>query len=200
MRNNSRLRGFTLIELLICLLIGGILVAVLFSGFNTAMDHAKHAKCVANLRAIAAGTLSYASERNGRIWTRAEIGYSAFRMYEDPIGVPQLLKDYVPNSNVWICPAGRSTLKIFGNNYSWSTASAYDTKPIIVAETLWRTLLFNDAYQYSLPSMYNAAEPTNGGPPGVGKKDYWYFPHANRKKINWAFADGHVISGESAAQ
>lgn len=117
----------------------------------------------------------------------------------DPLGAPELLKEYVPNKKVWMCPAGRSTLKIFENNYAWTSAGQFDTKPYALAGTLTKTVIYWDAYNYSLPSMHGAFEPPAGGPPSL-KVQFQYKPHKGKQHVNWAFADGHVISGATAAQ
>lgn len=196
-----KIKGMTLVELLVAMGVALFLCSMVGVGYRVAVDRSRSIQCLANLRTIVAGTLSFAVERNGMLWTREDVGFSAFRMADDPLGLPQLLQDYLPNKKVWLCPDARPALTKFGNTYTWTVSSQFDTKPIFTVNSQMKTLLFWDAYNYSLPSMYNASEPDNGGKfPKALKKEFWRHPHSKRKKSNWAFSDGHIISGETAAQ
>ncbi len=64
-RHQNSLRGFTLVELLVVIGIIAILVAVSFPALNSALSHARTAKCSANLRNISAAMISFASDNNG---------------------------------------------------------------------------------------------------------------------------------------
>lgn len=57
-------RGFTIIELLVVIGIIGVLAGVLMSSFSGGTESARAAKCLANMRNLAQGAISYASDRN----------------------------------------------------------------------------------------------------------------------------------------
>lgn len=59
--------GFTLVELLVVIAIVGVLVALIFPTLRGSLTGAKRAKLISNMRGIAAGVHSYASENNGRL-------------------------------------------------------------------------------------------------------------------------------------
>ncbi len=165
-----------------------------FTGLNSMLDRAKTVKCATNLRLIGAGALAFASDRDGYLWSREEIGYSRYRMVDDPLSPAQLMKDYLPDKRVWLCPNGRSSQKKFGNNYMWA-ASEFALKPIFnYAPNPSIFPLFWDAYQYSLPSMFGAGEVSatgSMGPASLASK-YQVKPHHNKTKANWLYLDGHV--------
>ena len=64
--------GFTLIELLVVLVLVGILAALIMSGLSWSQRTAEGAKCVATLRAISGGLMSYTAE-NG--WNLQNFGH-----------------------------------------------------------------------------------------------------------------------------
>jgi len=186
-----RIRAFTLIELLVVITLIGILAFSVVGWTSTLKDGGDTVKCLANLRTITAGTLTWANDRNGMIWSREELGYSRYRMTNDPLGVPELIKDYVPNQNVWLCPAGRPSVRKFGNNYAWLPSASYDTQPIISIRDASETTLYYDGYIYSLPTLFGAHESPNMGPSAL-KAKFQVKPHGKNEKVNWAYMDGHI--------
>lgn len=194
------LKGFTLIELLAALVVTAILIGVGFSSYRGLVDKAKQTRCAGNLRTIIGGTLLWIADNDGKLWSGEQAGNSVYRMIDDPLGIPYLLREYVPRK-AWLCPAGRSTLTRFGNNYVWTSANFNDGY-ILSREKPRNVILFWDAYDYSLPSMYDVAEPVGNGryPQNLKSQRTHYRPHKNRTVNNWAAADGHVFSGATAAQ
>lgn len=192
--------GFTLVELVVVASVVLVLGASLYGGFTKWQDQARNVQCIANLRSLATGALNWASERNGRLWTREQLGYSYYRQKGDPYGLPEILKDYVPNERVWWCPAGRPATKIFGNSYVMNAAKALEEESIYTMNTK-RTLLFWDNYIYTLPSVFNRVDSQAPlmGPKSPGTR-YQRKPHAGLASVNWVFLDGHVVSGPTAAQ
>lgn len=165
-----------------------------FTGLNSMLDRAKTVKCAANLRTIGAGTIAWAVDRSGYLWSREEFGYSKYRMVDDPLSPSELMKDYLPDKRVWQCPAGRSSQKKFGNNYTWSLATQYEKATIYTVSNPHITLVFWDAYQFSLPSMFGAGEVSATGATGPAtlSSRYQVKPHHNKTKVNWLYLDGHV--------
>lgn len=194
-----RTSGFTVFELLVALGVTVTLLGIGFTSYRKLIDRAKETQCVGNLRTILSGTLTWIADNNGKLWSADQVGNSVFRMVDDPLGMPYLLQDYVPKK-AWLCPAGRSNLTQFGNNYVWTSASFKDGN-ILTNGTPRLVVLYWDAYDYSLPSMYNAPEPTGDGrfPKALNSKLHQR-PHRSRTVCNWACADGHIFSGATAKQ
>lgn len=187
----GRKQAFSLVEILVT---GGVVVALvtmLFPAIGRSIDRAHHAHCVSNLRTLAVGATSFATDRNGYFWTREEVGYSRYRSFEDPLSVCQLLTEYVPNKDVWWCKAGRPTLKKFKNNYAWAISAALDTSSMLVMNPR-TTILFWDNYSYTQPSIFNVRDGGVSGPPAASPA-YRHLPHINRKECNQVYMDGHVV-------
>ena len=60
----ERCAGFTLVEILVVIAIIALLAAVSIVGLTTAIHSANRAKCLANLRSIGAGILTYGNDNN----------------------------------------------------------------------------------------------------------------------------------------
>ncbi len=57
--------GFTLIELLVVIAIVALLLAILLPGLSAAREQAKQTRCAANLKSLATGATTYATENRG---------------------------------------------------------------------------------------------------------------------------------------
>lgn len=189
---HRRHRGFTLLELLVCIAVIGILASLIGTWMLRALDEGKRVKCVSNLRGIIAGSINWATERNGMLWSKKDLGYSKYRMAQDPLGPPQFLKPYVP-VEMWKCPAGRKILNDYGNHYTWTVATQFETSPIQAISEPALTLIVWDAFNFVVPSMYNVVDKYRGDD-GAGPKTSSdrYYPHAGNKKANYGYLDGHV--------
>lgn len=200
--NSRKVAGFSLVEILVAVAIIGCLALMVGGWYGNALDRANNAKCTGNVRAIVLGALNFAMDRDGKLWSRSEVGYSKYRMADDPLGLPQLLKEYV-SKNAWLCPAGRKSLRKFGNNYTWNATVSFEKDNVNTLGSL--ALVVWDTYAYSLPSMFNASDDFKGdgssatGPQTLNSK-YHLKPHFRNTAANWGRSDGSVVSGATAAQ
>jgi len=192
-------RAFTLIELIVTVSIVGILALLLSTWYAKIRDRSRTAACAANLRTIVAGTLSWVNERNGMLWSREEIGYSKYRQVSDEFGPPKLLEEYVP-IRAWLCPGMPKDMRKFGNGYTWTIAEQFETTPVPTVTSAMKTLLYFDAYSYSLPSLINRSELSTGSWPTALPSKYQVKWHRGYTSANWAFLDGHVVTGPTASQ
>jgi prepilin-type N-terminal cleavage/methylation domain-containing protein len=62
MRRHCASRGFTLIELLVVVVIIALLISILLPSLQGAREQGKRAKCLANMKSIAQGSVAYGSE------------------------------------------------------------------------------------------------------------------------------------------
>lgn len=188
----GRSHGFSAVEILVGVAIVSVLGSLVSWGLRSAIERAHEARNIGNLRSIAAGIHAFAAERNGYLWTRQEIGNSSFRGTGDPLGLPHLLRAYLPENNVWLNPAGRPSLRQFGNNYAWSRAENLTTQPVYGgALRASKTILLWDNHTMTLPSVSGVAEPSTGGP-RAAPAHFRRFPHRNGTALGWLYLDGHV--------
>lgn len=83
--------GFSLIEILVVVALCAILTFSLIGWSSATKDKVNTITCTSNLRTIMVGTLAWANDRNGMMWSREELGYSRYRMTNDPLGVPEMI-------------------------------------------------------------------------------------------------------------
>ena len=67
MRSSCHTTGFTLIELIVVVAIISLLIAILMPALRQAREQARRAACASNLRQVAAGAVSYATQNRGRM-------------------------------------------------------------------------------------------------------------------------------------
>ena len=72
---NRRIAGFTLTEVLIVIVIIAVLAVVALTMTRRAMDSARSANCVSNLRDLGAAALNYTSENNGSLPPICQLDY-----------------------------------------------------------------------------------------------------------------------------
>ncbi|MGC3960049.1 MAG: prepilin-type N-terminal cleavage/methylation domain-containing protein [Verrucomicrobiota bacterium] len=187
--------GFTLIELLVVIAIIAILAALLLPVLAKAKDSAHRINCQSNLRQLGVVYHLYNEDYNSKLPTSEMLGKSNYRYSTDTNSLPYFFQSYCPTNRVWMCPAGRNVLTN-GVNYAWSRAQN------VVGEAgsqsaflkMSQTFVVWDNYCYTQPSVYNIPEFTSGPP--TASKVNWYFPHNNKKRINWLYLDGHTENRE----
>ena len=118
----TRRRGFTLIELLVVVAIIAILAALLLPALARAKDSARRVVCISNLRQVGYVYHLYTQDYNNRLPSDDMLGKSNYRAVTDPFGLPSFFGGYVPTNRVWLCPVGRKSLDVYGDNYAWSRA------------------------------------------------------------------------------
>jgi len=116
---HSRRSGFTLIELLTVIAILAILAALLFPLAKNAMEGARSAKCIGDLRQIGGAVISYAAENQGFapppvIWSPAPTKFWAELLTEG---------DYLPavktgRNTILNCPSYPAT--VVGTDYQFA--------------------------------------------------------------------------------
>lgn len=72
---NRQAAGFTLTEILVVILIIAVLAVVALTATRRAMDSARSANCVSNLRDLGAAALSYTSDNNGSLPPLCQLDY-----------------------------------------------------------------------------------------------------------------------------
>jgi prepilin-type N-terminal cleavage/methylation domain-containing protein/prepilin-type processing-associated H-X9-DG protein len=72
---NNRVAGFTLTEVLVVIAIIAVLAFVTMTMVKRAMDNARSASCVSNLRDLGAAALNYTSENNGCLPPLCQLDY-----------------------------------------------------------------------------------------------------------------------------
>ena len=194
--NNIRLifgNAFGMTEALVMVSITGVLALLLLPMVSKVFESAKAAKCASNLRQIGIAFHAMAQERDGRLYSREEIGNSSYRAADDPLGLPDIFfrHGYLPDKRVWLSPGGRPSLSQYGNNYAWSRSSNI-TEGTLARNSSWHTtaIVWNN-HTMTLPSVHNVPEPSTGGPRSA-PASYRYFSWDNHTKIHFLYLDGHV--------
>jgi prepilin-type N-terminal cleavage/methylation domain-containing protein/prepilin-type processing-associated H-X9-DG protein len=72
---NRRMAGLTLTEILVVILIIAVLAVVALTATRRAMDSARSANCISNLRDLGTAALSYAAENNGILPPLCQVDY-----------------------------------------------------------------------------------------------------------------------------
>lgn len=185
--------AFTLIELLVTIAIIAILAALLLPALAKAKDKARLIVCMSNERQMAQVYHMYTLDWHGRLPTREMLGNSSYRIISDPMSLPAYFRPYSTTNRIWLCPAGRPQLVSNGVNYAWSRAQnlVKESGSDDAFKKMSQTVAVWDNFTYLLPSVFGVDEGNTGGPNAVATI-YRFYPHSNRKKLNYLYLDGHV--------
>jgi prepilin-type N-terminal cleavage/methylation domain-containing protein/prepilin-type processing-associated H-X9-DG protein len=219
-----RRRGFTLIELLVVIAIIAIIASLLFPALARTKGSSKRSACLSNLRQIGIGFSMYNADNADRFPDRRdlklELGFMPWTTWppSDPRSgwAAATLKKYVPDINVWSCPALlNSTLKDAPQS---SQAISLETNAPVARYWLWRfdhadpeipiDNFWGKTEEESVADLRTANNPQAGIPNGASDVELAvdpYFPgtipsipdayrgravHPNGR--NRLFLDGHV--------
>lgn len=192
-RESLEKKAFTLIELLVVIAIIAILAALLLPALAKAKDKAHRVICMSNQRQMAQVYHLYTLDWQSKLPTRQMLGNSSYRVIGDPLSLPAYFRPYSTTNRVWLCPAGRPQLSSNGVNYAWSRAQnlVQESGSDAAFAKLSQTVAVWDNFTYLLPSVFGVDEGDTGGPSAVAAV-YRFYPHSNRKKLNYLYLDGHV--------
>jgi prepilin-type N-terminal cleavage/methylation domain-containing protein/prepilin-type processing-associated H-X9-DG protein len=115
-----RRRGFTLIELLVVIAIIAILAAILFPVFAQARDQARQTTCLSNMRQLGTGLMMYAQDYDEALpswpfYAKPSIFNAPEWKDWGPALWVHVLMPYVKNKQVFACPNGPRTGRVWPN-------------------------------------------------------------------------------------
>lgn len=211
--------AFTLIELIATISVVVILASLLVPSLKNAMQKASQTRCAANLKQIATALTLYATDNNGRtiacsettgsnwseILVRWDSTENSLSVWRGPSNMPA-----VPSLGVWRCPENRkqkvapcgsgqgeheTSYQINGNatsapsNAFISEENRYTNNAVMRMVTPSKLFMVMEGAYFKSDDTQDAAGVVPAGVYGTGAR-FVRYPH--KKKVNVAFADGHV--------
>ncbi|MCP5522895.1 MAG: type II secretion system protein [Verrucomicrobiales bacterium] len=125
--NNTPRRptAFTLVELLVVIAIIGILAGLLMPGLSKAKSKALATACLNNLHQIGLAVELYVQDNEQRLPVCAQMP----TLNPELTPVTTALKPFLQTSNIFKCPADRTTFSREGTSYEWNiflNGASYD--------------------------------------------------------------------------
>ncbi|MBU4377434.1 MAG: DUF1559 domain-containing protein [Candidatus Omnitrophica bacterium] len=183
--------GFTLIELLVVLVIVGLLIAIILPAVRGAMDSAKTAVCMNNLRQIYLGMQMYADDHDGNnipSWpgpsgpgvTSTTSGYIWANNMK--YGLGNLYPDYIDDINIFFCPSNNKKL---GDIFDDDPPSDFGVSGKKVPCSYWTTFYLTDG-------VFNTMEQSKDKLIVWDKNIKGTFNGPHRRKSNNLYGNGSI--------
>lgn len=209
-----KLTGFTLIELLVVMAIISLLVAILLPALARARETARTVKCLAQMRQITGGVISYIEEeRRGKLFEYREIHMSQiyYRGYFTS-GYPELGVAYQAE-RIFHCPSHpwplnhanvymhTSEVSMSSTHYGWPMDYS-NNRPIMVRSGAAATMVRVPSHSRAVlmaETSYNNATRRNRGE-GASYFGVYNVPgesdvlNKHDGSGNYAFLDGHAAT------
>jgi prepilin-type N-terminal cleavage/methylation domain-containing protein len=149
-------RGFTMVELLVVVGILLVLAAIAVPMGMGAVRQAERVKCLGNLREIGVGLESYLADHND-FFPEIEMGRRSPE--EEVLTLEMVLAEYLPQAEVFHCPADDEHFAATGSSYLWNSTQSGRHK--------LRTSFFGTENQPESVPLVLDKEAVHGGANGV---------------------------------
>jgi prepilin-type N-terminal cleavage/methylation domain-containing protein len=118
--NRNQISGFTLIEMFVVIAIIGILASLLLPPLNRAKQSAATATCLSNLHQIGLAMNIYVQENGNHLPNCLMLPREPLANDTNAQPITITLGPNLQNTNVFHCPADRSTFDTEGSSYTWN--------------------------------------------------------------------------------
>lgn len=187
-----------MIEILVVMSITSVLAILIFIITSSLNEKARCVVCMGKMRQIGSAIVARGMENNDVVFTRDEVGNSNYREWRDPLSLCQVLENYLSGHEVWMSPGAHKRAAAFKNSYAWTRAlnltnpdPANRPRMDLISKPQ-NTLLLWNAFNYTLPSIYNVPEGGSNGGPRAASSQYHHRPWMRNKAVNWLYLDLHV--------